>query len=136
MEVPDHPVDAIFQQLGRMQQALGVRSWPFWKLPRTLAAFVAAVILADLAVFAAAAAAVPVSVHDLEVFALLLACNAATVELTRRGSEPEGHVKDMYAVWELKVRSHLRTVSAVGQSQAVSMWAWPIADSSWTKVAL
>jgi diguanylate cyclase (GGDEF)-like protein len=96
-------VDAIFQQVGRMRQALSVRSWPFWKLPRTLAAFVAAVILADLAVFAAAAAAVPVSVHDLEVFALLLACNAATVELTRRGSEPEGHVKDMYAVWELPV---------------------------------
>jgi diguanylate cyclase (GGDEF)-like protein len=96
-------VDVIFRQVGRMQRTLSVRSWPFWKLPRTLAAFVAAVILADLAVFAAAAAAVPVSVHDLEVFALLLACNAATVELTRRGSEPEGHVKDMYAVWELPV---------------------------------
>ena len=96
-------MDVIFQQVGRMQRTLSVRSWPFWKLPRTLAAFVAAVILADLAVFAAAAAAVPVSVHDLEVFALLLACNAATVELTRRGSEPEGHVKDMYAVWELPV---------------------------------
>jgi len=96
-------VDVIFQQVGRMQRTLSVRSWPFWKLPRTLAAFVAAVILADLAVFAVAAAAVPVSVHDLEVFALLLACNAATVELTRRGSEPEGHVKDMYAVWELPV---------------------------------
>ncbi|HEU5386202.1 MAG TPA: GGDEF domain-containing protein [Streptosporangiaceae bacterium] len=96
-------MDVIFEQVGRMQRTLSVRSWPFWKLPRTLAVFVAAVILADLAVFAVAAAAVPVSVHDLEVFALLLACNAATVELTRRGSEPEGHVKDMYAVWELPV---------------------------------
>ena len=99
-------MDAIFRQAGRMQQTLDVRSWPLRKLPRTLAAFVAVVILADLAVFAAGAAVtgtVPVSVHDLEVFALLLACNAATVELTRRGSEPEGHVKDMYAVWELPV---------------------------------
>jgi diguanylate cyclase (GGDEF)-like protein len=96
-------VDAIFRQAGRMQQTLNVRSWPFWKLPRTLAAFVAVVILADLAVFAAGAAAVPVSAHDLEVFALLLACNAATVELTRRSSEPEGHVKDVHAVWELPV---------------------------------
>ena len=96
-------MDAIFRQAGRMQQTLNVRSWPFWKLPRTLAAFVAVVILADLAVFAAGAAAVPVSAHDLEVFALLLACNAATVELTRRGSEPEGHVKDVHAVWELPV---------------------------------
>ena len=96
-------MDAIFRQAGRMQQTLDVRSWPLRKLPRTLAAFVAVVILADLAVFAAGAAAVPVSVHDLEVFALLLACNAATVELTRRSSEPEGHVKDVYAVWELPV---------------------------------
>jgi len=96
-------VDAIFRQAGRMQQTLSVRSWPFWKLPRTLAAFVAAVILADLAVFAAGAAAIPVSAHDLEVFALLLTCNAATVELTRRSSEPEGHFKDVHAVWELPV---------------------------------
>jgi diguanylate cyclase (GGDEF)-like protein len=96
-------VDAISRQAGRMQQTLNVRSWPFWKLPRTLAAFVAAVILADLAVFAAGAGTVSVSAHDLEVFALLLACNAATVELTRRSSEPEGHVKDVHAVWELPV---------------------------------
>jgi diguanylate cyclase (GGDEF)-like protein len=99
-------VDAIFRQAGHMQQTLNVRSWPFWKLPRTLAAFAAAVILADLAVFAAAAGStgpVPVSAHDLGVFALLLACNAATVELTRRSSEPEGHVKDVHAVWELPV---------------------------------
>ena len=94
---------AIFRPDGRMQQILDVRSWPFWKLPRTLAAFVAAVILADLAVFAAGAAAVPVSSHDLEIFGLLLACNAATVELTRRSSEPEGHFKDVHAVWELPV---------------------------------
>ena len=57
MELQDTPVDVIFQQVGRMQRTLSVRSWPFWKLPRALAAFVAAVILADLAVFAAAAAA-------------------------------------------------------------------------------
>ena len=37
------------------------------------------------------------------VFGLLLACNAATVELTRRASEPEGTVKDVYAIWELPV---------------------------------
>jgi diguanylate cyclase (GGDEF)-like protein len=94
-------VDAIFRQAGRIQQTLDVRSWPFWRLPRTLAAFVAAVILADLAVFAAGAAAVPVSSRDLGIFGLLLACNAATVELTRRSSEPEGHFKDVHAVWEL-----------------------------------
>jgi diguanylate cyclase (GGDEF)-like protein len=82
-------------------QLLDVRSWPFWKLPRSLAAFVAAVILADAAVLAMSAAAIPVRAHDLEIFGLLLACNAATVELTRRTSEPEGHVKDVHGVWEL-----------------------------------
>jgi diguanylate cyclase (GGDEF)-like protein len=95
-------VDAIFRQAGRLQ-LLNVRSWPFWKLPRSLAAFVAAVILADVAVLAVSVAAIPVRAHDLEVFGLLLACNAATVELTRRTSEPEGHVKDVHGVWELPV---------------------------------
>jgi diguanylate cyclase (GGDEF)-like protein len=95
-------VDAIFRQVRRVQ-ALSVRSWPFWKLPRSLAAFVAAVILADVAVLAVSLAATPVRFHDLGIFGLLLACNAATVELTRRTSEPEGHVKDVHAVWELPV---------------------------------
>jgi diguanylate cyclase (GGDEF)-like protein len=93
-------VDAIFRQAGRLP-LLNVRSWPFWRLPRSLAAFVAAVILADVAVLAVSAAAIPVRAHDLEIFGLLLACNAATVELTRRTSEPEGHVKDVHGVWEL-----------------------------------
>ena len=92
---------AIFRQAGRLRRTLDVRSWPFWKLPFTLAAFVGTVIAADVAVFAFGATVTPVRAHDLEVFGLLLACNAATVELTRRSSEPEGHVKDVHAVWEL-----------------------------------
>jgi diguanylate cyclase (GGDEF)-like protein len=95
-------VDAIFRQV-RSMQALSVRSWPFWKLPRSLIAFVVAVILVDAVVLAVSATTTPVGAHDLEVFGLLLACNAATVELTRRTSEPEGHVKDVHAVWELPV---------------------------------
>jgi diguanylate cyclase (GGDEF)-like protein len=95
-------VDAIFRQV-RSMQALSVRAWPFWKLPRSLIAFVVAVILADAVVLAVSATTTPVGVHDLGVFGLLLACNAATVELTRRTSEPEGHVKDVHAVWELPV---------------------------------
>jgi diguanylate cyclase (GGDEF)-like protein len=97
-------VDAIFRLAGRVQmlkQMLNVRSWPFWKLPRFLAVYVAAVILADAAAIAVSAAHLSVRAHDLAVFGLLLACNGATVELTRRTSEPEGHVKDVHAVWEL-----------------------------------
>jgi len=95
-------VEVTFRQGGRAQ-LLNVRSWPFWQLPRPLIAFVAAVVLAAAAALAVCAAILPVRVHDLEVFALLLACNGATVELTRRTSEPEGHVKDVHAVWELPV---------------------------------
>ena len=104
-------MDVIFRQVGRMQRTLSVRSWPFWKLPRTLAAFVAAVILADLAGVRGGAAAVPVRVHDLEVFALLLACNAATVELTRRGSENR--------------RATSRTCTRSGNCRSSSCCRWP-----------
>ncbi len=95
-------MDAIFWQAGRTQM-LNVRSWPFWKLPRSLACFVAVVIAIDGVAIAISAAALPVRAHDLAVFGLLLACNGATVELTRRASEPEGHVKDVHAVWELPI---------------------------------
>jgi len=103
-------VDAIFRQAGRTQMLnvrswpmLSVRSWPFWKLPRSLAVYVAAVILIDGVAIAVSAATLPLRAHDLAVFGLLLACNGATVELTRRSSEPEGHVKDVHAVWELPI---------------------------------
>ena len=95
-------MDAIFRQAGRTQM-LKVRSWPFWKLPRSLAAFVVVVVLVDVAAIVVSAAALPVRAHDLAVFGLLLACNGATVEVTRRTSEPEGHVKDVHAIWELPV---------------------------------
>ena len=95
-------MDAIFRQAGRTQM-LKVRSWPFWKLPRSLAAFVVVVVLIDGAAIVVSAAALPVRAHDLAVFGLLLACNGATVEVTRRTSEPEGHVKDVHAIWELPV---------------------------------
>src|SRR4029077_18642514 len=78
-----HPVEVTFRQGGRAQ-LLNVRSWPFWQLPRPLIAFVAAVVLAAAAALRGCGAVLPVRVHDLEVFALLLACNGATVELTRR----------------------------------------------------
>jgi diguanylate cyclase (GGDEF)-like protein len=80
-----------------------VRAWPFWELPRSLTIFIAVVVLADIAAIAVSAVSLSVHAHDLVVFGALLACDAATVELTRRGSEPEGVVKDVYAIWELPV---------------------------------
>jgi diguanylate cyclase (GGDEF)-like protein len=80
-----------------------VRAWPIWALPRSLTIFIVAVVLGDTAAIAAGAATLSVRAHDLMVFGVLLACNAATVELTRRGSEPEGVIKDVHAIWELPV---------------------------------
>ena len=87
----------------------GVRAWPIWKvpewpvwtLPDWLLAFVIAVVLADAVLFGLAASSVTLHARDLELFAGLLACSAATVEVTRRAGENHGMVKDVYATWEL-----------------------------------
>ena len=79
------------------------RSWPIWERPRWVAAFVVLVVLADAVVLAAGASRVSIHLHDLGLFAGLLICSAATVELTRRAGENLGVIKDVYAVWELPV---------------------------------
>jgi len=68
-----------------------------------LVIFAALVVLIDAVAIAVSAATLSVHAHDLTVFGLLLVCNGATVELTRRASEPTGQVKDVYAIWELPV---------------------------------
>jgi diguanylate cyclase (GGDEF)-like protein len=95
-------VDATIGPL-RRERLLNVRAWPIWALPRSLIIFIVTVVLAAAAAITVSAASLSVRTHDLVVFGLLLACNAATVELTRRASEPEGTVKDVYAIWELPV---------------------------------
>lgn len=78
------------------------RSWPVWELPGWVARFVVLIVLVDVGVLAAGAATTTVHVHDLGLFALLLACVAATVEQLRRiGEKHGGVVKDVYAAWEL-----------------------------------
>jgi diguanylate cyclase (GGDEF)-like protein len=87
----------------------GVRAWPIWKVPDwslwTLRgwplAFITGVMVADAVVLGLAASSVTVHARNLLLFAGLLACSAATVELTRRAGENNGIVKDVYAVWEL-----------------------------------
>ena len=53
------------------------------------------------AALAVAAVRLPLRLHDLEVFGVLLAFGVATVELTRRTGEPAGLVMDLHAVWYL-----------------------------------
>ena len=80
-----------------------VRDWAIWSLPHWPRAFVLAVIAAYLVWVAVSGMAVHAHAGDLELFAALMACSAATVELTRRASESTVVVKDAYAVWELPV---------------------------------
>jgi len=80
-----------------------VRGWEIWSLPLRLRAYLLAVIGADLAVLAVCAANFRLDPPQLGLFAALLVCGAATVELTRRSGEPDGVVKDISLVWELPV---------------------------------
>jgi diguanylate cyclase (GGDEF)-like protein len=75
--------------------------WRAWELPGWLLAFIAAVIAADLALIGACAATTRFHGADLELAAVLLACNLLTVEVTHRAGEPAGLVKDVHAIWEL-----------------------------------
>lgn len=88
---------------GLADVARWVRDWEVWSLPGRVRAYVLAVICADLALVAVCAATFRPHAGNLALFAALLACVAATVELTRRAYEPTGVVKDVYAVWELPV---------------------------------
>jgi len=99
-------VDAVPAQRGRSikrWRITGPRSWPIWELPQWVAAFVIVVVLADAVALCAGVSRLSIHLHDLGLFAGLLICSAATVELTRRAGENLGFVKDVYAVWELPV---------------------------------
>src|SRR5215471_1098287 len=90
-----------------------VRSWPLWGLRPWLIVYIAAVVVVDVAAIALAATVGLGSGRDLGLFAALLICNAATAELTRRGGENVGVVKDVYGVWELPVAILLPPLYAV-----------------------
>ena len=85
------------------RQARAVGSWPVWSLPRWLTLYVLAVIAADLAAIGVAARTATFTGHDLALFALLLGCTAAAVELTRKAGEQGGIMTDVQGVWELPV---------------------------------
>jgi len=87
-----------------------LRAWPLWELPRRLAVYVAGVIIAYLAAIGVAASQTTFRLHDLELFALLLAFGAASIELTRRSGEPAGVIHDVYGVWVLPVALFLPPV--------------------------
>jgi diguanylate cyclase (GGDEF)-like protein len=80
-----------------------VSQWPLRRLPAWLQLLVAVTVTGYCAAICAAAADTRVQAGQLRLFALLLACSAAAVELTRRTGEPAGVVRDVYAIWDLPV---------------------------------
>jgi diguanylate cyclase (GGDEF)-like protein len=80
-----------------------IGSWPLWRLPRWLLAYVLAIDTAAMAAIAIAASFTTITKHDLALFGLLLGCTALAVELTRKTGEQGGHIRDVGGVWELPV---------------------------------
>jgi diguanylate cyclase (GGDEF)-like protein len=101
-------VEEVLMRSGRSEQARGAyaarRSWPVWNLPGWLTKYVVTVVALYLAVILTAAAkGSHLGPHGLIVLVALLACSAATVELTKREGESAGHAIDVHAVWELPI---------------------------------
>lgn len=80
-----------------------LKAWPIWELPNWVILFVTVVVLADVGFLAVAGSHLHFRAHDLVLFAALLVCAIATVEMTRRLGENWGFVKDVHAIWELPV---------------------------------
>jgi diguanylate cyclase (GGDEF)-like protein len=75
----------------------------------------------------AAASATSLRPRDLAVFGVLLACSAASVELTRRAGETAGLTKDVFGVWELPIALLLPPVFAlIAPISRVALQQWRI----------
>jgi diguanylate cyclase (GGDEF)-like protein len=74
--------------------------WDLWRLPGHVRAYIIAVHLAALVALGFAAASTRWHTRDAAVFAALVCCGAATIEVTRRIKVVHGAVShDMQAVW-------------------------------------
>jgi diguanylate cyclase (GGDEF)-like protein len=90
-----------------------VRAWPVWELPRWLAVFVSAINAAYVAAIVVAVSHTTFSLHDFELYALLLAFGMVSIELTKRSGEPAGLIRDIYGVWQLPIALFLPPVYAL-----------------------
>jgi hypothetical protein len=82
-------------------------------LPRWLQVLVAAVVAVYCGAICNAVAVASVHVGQLRLFAVLLACSAAAVELTRRTDGHDGVVRDVHAIWDLPTAALLPPVFAL-----------------------
>ena len=136
-----------------------ITGWELWLLPRRLRAQICGVVGAYTAALIAAAWEARLTVPDLLLWGVLLACTAATVEVTRRVGEPGGQSREMYGIWELPaavllppvfvmlmtvprhVQTMLRvrrgvphrrvfTAASVGLSYGIASWAFHAAEGA------
>jgi diguanylate cyclase (GGDEF)-like protein len=88
----------------RMRERIdAVRAWPVWEHPPWLRAYIVAVVAVNLLAIALATQAGLGSGRSLALLGILVACEAATVEFSKRAGEVTGLAKDVYGVWELPV---------------------------------
>ena len=89
------------------------RAWPIWEHPPWLRAYIVAVAAVNLLAIALAVRAGLGSGRSLVLLGILVACEAVTVELTKRAGEVTGNAKDVYGVWEIPVAILLPPVYAL-----------------------
>jgi diguanylate cyclase (GGDEF)-like protein len=111
--------------------ARNVRGWAIWVLqPFWLRAVVISVIVLHAAAIAVAVSFLTIRTHDLVIFATLLACAAATVELRRNQGDSSGLNKDIYGIWELAIAILLPPAYAlVAPILPVALMQWRVRRS-------
>jgi diguanylate cyclase (GGDEF)-like protein len=92
---------------------MAVRAWPVWELAPWLKTYIMVVLLADLLAIGLASRIGLGSSRDLALLAVLVACDAATIEVYRRAGENAGVIKEVYAVWELPIALLLPPIYAL-----------------------
>jgi diguanylate cyclase (GGDEF)-like protein len=89
-----------------------VRAWPLWEHPPWLRAYIVTVVIVNLLAITVAVQAGLGTGRSFALLGILVACEAATVEFTKRAGEITGFVKDVHGVWELPVAILLPPVYA------------------------
>lgn len=98
---------------GMRGRVMAVRAWPVWGLAPWLRTYIIVVLLADLLAVGLAVRIGLGSGYDLALLAVLVACDAATIEVYRRAGENAGVIKEVYGVWELPIAILLPPIYAL-----------------------
>ena len=103
----------LFRRSRMRERIEAVRAWPLWEHPPWLRAYIVIVAIVNLLAIALATRAGLGSGRSLALLGILVACEAATVEFTKRAGEITGVAKDVHGVWELPVAILLPPVYAL-----------------------